>query len=216
MNFNKTPDATPVGVTGTKLTHYCSGWPTLLVRPKNGRSTSRCISTEQYMKRWSRTFTRILLCLLTLVLLTKYALYWWDRNIGNGPIDFYGVVVDDDGNPVVGATVDIRVEAVSMIPLPVARKTKYSLKTGAGGRFSITNEDGDFVLIESIEKRSTRQFGPTNQKDCSFYYGTRVVPDQPDYIPDPNHPHEFQVTTIPDFPPSPISTSQNGKITFLH
>lgn len=77
-----------------------------------------------------------------------------DPITGNASIDFYGRVVDQDGQPVSAAKVVLKI-LVGYLASPTQLGTRYdniTLGTDTGGNFVVTGEHGHSVEIVSIEK----------------------------------------------------------------
>jgi hypothetical protein len=74
----------------------------------------------------------------------------------NVPVDFFGEVIDQDGNPLAGARVQGGVlNAVVIAPVPGGAQDKnipIDQKTDSGGRFEIRDVLGRALQIESIQK----------------------------------------------------------------
>lgn len=93
------------------------------------------------------------------------------------PISLYGKVVDQSGNPIKGAAVEI---GINNNPLPNASGTSYVKTTGADGRFSISShgiayslkasKDGFYSTKESTANRNVvtpaREDAPASSSDA--------------------------------------------------
>ncbi len=76
------------------------------------------------------------------------------QSLKTGKFDYYGKVIDQHGDPVVGATVKVDIGYYPFIPngnFYPSHKTKR-LTTNADGRFSIVGEEGESVSIDLVEK----------------------------------------------------------------
>ncbi len=75
------------------------------------------------------------------------------------PIKFYGKIIDQDGNPLSGAKINVSIQqtlasaptASGDIPLHVNIQ-RFEKESGDDGRFEINNEKGEGVDIESVQK----------------------------------------------------------------
>jgi len=74
----------------------------------------------------------------------------------NKPIEFYGQVVDQDGNPISGVKIKVKVRHWDVkVPAPFGdevRMIPVEKATDLGGRFEIHDVTGDVFDIESIQK----------------------------------------------------------------
>src|SRR5689334_19468157 len=112
--------------------------------------SDRCkprIACSMKQKRWVRRLFRsdlipvvaVLSILIGFIVASPFLL---DALWGNVPIVFYGRIVDDSGNPVVGAEVSMHVLAQKRLHLPVpfaSSQTGWAANatTGVNGRFVI-------------------------------------------------------------------------------
>ncbi len=89
------------------------------------------------------------------------------------PIDFYGRVIDQDSNGVVGALVkaSVRHWALTDTKAPPPDEGQYHFQrvTGGDGRFQIDGETGDAIYVEGVEKAgyelspsTYRNYGPSS------------------------------------------------------
>ena len=76
------------------------------------------------------------------------------QSLKTGKFDYYGKVIDQHGDPVVGATVKVDIGYYPFIPngnfYPSHKKRK--LVTDSEGKFSIVGEEGESVSIDLVEK----------------------------------------------------------------
>ena len=85
----------------------------------------------------------------------------------NSPIDFYGQVIDQQGNPIGGVTIKVYVRHWELTMDAMSRPIRMTKVTDANGRFDIHGPTGDGIDIELIEKArfdlepSQRSFGPS-------------------------------------------------------
>jgi hypothetical protein len=73
----------------------------------------------------------------------------------NAPIKLYGLVVDQDGKPVPGATVKLAVTSHSFLETMIQIKSSKDVLervTDADGRFALLDVAGEFVSIEDVVK----------------------------------------------------------------
>jgi hypothetical protein len=116
----------------------------------------------------------------------------WDRFIGNGPVLFYGKVVDGNGGPLPGVRVTIEIRSVSRTSSPFwpdfTRKAETEVTDG-GGRFSIRASRAKIISIASFEKPGWEPKDGLVGIPTSFEYplrgyeyppGARKRPDNPD------------------------------------
>ncbi len=94
------------------------------------------------------------------------------KEFRNNPLKFYGMVVDESGNPIVNADVSGYVEQEKMIGnLFVFQQTvrhHFSLSTGEQGRFAVYDKTGWRVVVENIRVRGYR-FVADLQPGQTFY-----------------------------------------------
>ncbi len=92
-----------------------------------------------------------------------------DPVTGNATINFWGQVLDHEGNPIAGAQVNLTVDygwTRSPTEGGMAQKT-IALKTDEGGNFAVTNEQGHGFDVKSIEKEGYRL---SNKVSRSYSY----------------------------------------------
>ena len=97
------------------------------------------------------------------------------------PIDFYGVLLDQDGNPVPDANVPYLIYR----PLGISR---YSCKTHADGRFEIHRGKGLMLDIEEISLKGYEYH--ENQNETRFDYETDMTKR---HVPDKANPVVFRI-----------------------
>ena len=97
------------------------------------------------------------------------------------PIDFYGVLLDQDGNPVA----DAKVPYLIYKPLGISR---YSCKTQADGRFEIHRGKGLMLDIEDISLKGYEYH--ENQNETRFDYQTDMTKH---HVPDKANPVVFRI-----------------------
>jgi hypothetical protein len=115
---------------------------------------------------------------------------WWDAMDKADPdfqwkmpIEFYGKVIDQFGQPVAGAEVELNWTTV-IGPIPDPKKSIY---TGTDGRFEVAGIQGKGITISVYKEgydRTRNSFG-------SFEYAAFY--QQNFHVPDPNHPVVFRL-----------------------
>lgn len=112
----------------------------------------------------------------------------------NIPIAFYGKVVDQDGQPLTGAVINMGLSVGELTPVPEApgalllrvRSDKATAETGTNGLFSLVGFSGRGVEIKSIIKKGYKLSDKTR-----LSYIT-VASAQP-FHSDPNNPVVFKM-----------------------
>lgn len=99
------------------------------------------------------------------------------------PISFYGEVIDQNQQPVVGAKVTL-----SWTDLSAAGTSLRELITDEAGKFSLSDVRGKHLLIRSIEKEGY-EYAVTNRD--GFEYSAFF--DESYHIPDPKNPVIFKM-----------------------
>ena len=96
----------------------------------------------------------------------------------NAAIRFYGVVVDEQGNPLRNVKVSwSAMRSGALAPaLGLSTGDKGATATDSAGKFSIENS-GTSLSIDSLEKNGFREARQTNR---TFGYGENAAPHQPD------------------------------------
>ena len=105
----------------------------------------------------------------------------------NGPIEFYGRVLDQDGRPLEGVTVPYEVGSIPFIPIPWGpdNVSKGSTVTDHAGSFSVRGKRGCYLGIDFMSKAGFREPGYRNA-------GFRYEPGSAaSHHPDPAKPVEF-------------------------
>lgn len=93
-----------------------------------------------------------------------------ERNV---PIDFFGRVIDQNGNPLAGVNIsaNTRTIIIGVDDKPYTAFPKTNLVTGASGEFEISGMAGDVLTIESLDKEGY-------EKDPSTLRGFSYDPSQ--------------------------------------
>jgi hypothetical protein len=116
----------------------------------------------------------------------------WDRFIGNGPVLFYGRVVDGNGAPLAGVRVTAEIRSVSRTSSPFwpdFTSESATLITDDEGRFSIRASRARIVSIRAVEKAGWEPKDGLAGVPKAFEYplrgyeyppGARKRPDNPD------------------------------------
>lgn len=96
----------------------------------------------------------------------------------NAPIEFYGLVVDENGSPLSDVEVSWDIlKSWSFAPsLGLPSRANGIIRTNALGKFSV-KETGSSLSIESLMKKGYRQ---GRQMQGSYGYGSKSEPYQPD------------------------------------
>lgn len=117
------------------------------------------------------------------------------RTPENVPINFYGKVIDQQGQPVVGAKVSFDLLTSHIRQIRTSEKP-MTLETGADGRFSLTGVTGYAIDQISIAKEG---YELSQKAPRGFTFGLL-----PDYTPDTTNPVVFKMW------------KQTGKETLTH
>jgi hypothetical protein len=99
----------------------------------------------------------------------------------NAPIEFYGIVVDENGKQLEGVQVlwDV-VKSGSFAPsLGLAARENGSISTSKDGHFTIKNQTGVTLIIKSLTKHGYHE---VNRTVKSYGYGSNSNPHQPDRL----------------------------------
>jgi hypothetical protein len=112
---------------------------------------------------------------------TRLELYGRDLELKNVPINFYGKVIDQDGNGIVGVQIALRVRQWHLDAKWGNTFPKYDRTTDSNGDFSFEDSTGDSLTIESVAKDGYR-LSPRAQ--TGFGYGRVPIP----FHPDPQNP----------------------------
>jgi len=97
----------------------------------------------------------------------------------NIPITFYGKVIDQNGSPVAGAKVDLKV-GIDHFELNTSEEKDYTLEADQNGNFILTNAFGSGFDISSIGKTGYELSKNTQR---SYEYTVGYI-----FHPDPNNP----------------------------
>jgi hypothetical protein len=103
---------------------------------------------------------------------------------GNVPINFYGHVVDQNGDPVAGATVKLEAQA-NYFDENRSEQKPYKLETDQNGGFSLIGAYGAIITVSSIEKE-----GFELSKKTERHYSYTVPAD---FHPNPEKPVVFRM-----------------------
>lgn len=99
----------------------------------------------------------------------------------NIPIDFYGKIIDQDSNPVVGVKIDVTIRQQYVISAILRTSTDKEIPlnvvSGQNGCFVIHGKNGDSVHIDSIQKDGYR-LSPKVEK--TYAYVSSIEPFHPD------------------------------------
>lgn len=106
------------------------------------------------------------------------------RNPVNILLNFYGRVVDQEGNPVVGAKVNLEAQA-NYFDENRSEQKPYTVETGANGDFNLIGAYGAIITVSSIEKDG---FELSKKADRHYSY---TLPA--DFHPDPRNPVIFKM-----------------------
>jgi hypothetical protein len=98
----------------------------------------------------------------------------------NSPIDFWGKVVDQDGQPVAGATVTL---TVNNTPDPYGNLPKVTVLSDANGLFSLTGKNG---LGLAVWASKDGYYSTSTQSAISLNYSLKGGVNQP--FPTQEHP----------------------------
>lgn len=83
----------------------------------------------------------------------------------NGPIEFYGKVIDQHGEPVSEAIIkaNIRYWIMGAPGVPGSRHQEYELVTDKNGQFHVKGRTGDSLTIEKISKDGYKSYSGINK-----------------------------------------------------
>jgi len=100
----------------------------------------------------------------------------------NKPIQFYGLVINQNNKPISGVKVSIKVRHIKVIvPAPwgdEGQMLPIEKETDLSGRFEINGATGDSLTIESVEKTGFKLSPKTENIYC---YSGVAKPYHPDY-----------------------------------
>jgi hypothetical protein len=108
----------------------------------------------------------------------------------NVPIVFYGRVGEQDGTPVSGATIDLRISSSNSHPLSendLHKSQQFQKVTDDNGLFSIDGYTGLFLEVQAISKDGFRSDLKVSR---FFHYSPKYEPGERHY-PDPANPVLF-------------------------
>jgi hypothetical protein len=100
-------------------------------------------------------------------------------------IEFYGKVIDQDGNALAG--VDVTGRTGSKVGFMQDETRSYATKTDANGFFAFSGFNGDGLVIDL--KKEGYNFGSSNRQ---FLYSL-IDPDHKRFLPDKDNPVVFQM-----------------------
>ncbi len=109
----------------------------------------------------------------------------------NQPIEFYGKVIDQDGNPIPGVKVKLSVRWTHEL-LPGTAKDEFSrfeLTTDARGLFILTDTKGSLLSVTALEKGG---YDPSPRATQQSYWYWAATPDRK-YTPDSHQPEIFRM-----------------------
>src|SRR5580704_15398971 len=100
------------------------------------------------------------------------------RKTGNVPITFYGKVIDQSNQPVVGAKVDgYVVTGYLKTPREIGQKVDFvSLVSDSEGKFALENTNGMSIQISSVDKEGYK-LSPKQVKTTYLYNPSEFHPD---------------------------------------
>jgi hypothetical protein len=131
---------------------------------------------------------------------------WWDAmNKADPdfqwkmPIAFYGRVVDQYGQPVTGAEVELNWTTVTG-PIPDPKK---SIFTGPNGQFAVTGIQGKGITISVSKGGYNRTPDWIQSFECAAFFNDNF------YVPDPNNPVLFHLRKILDAEPMYLFKTHN-------
>jgi len=104
----------------------------------------------------------------------------------NQPVEFYGRVVDQDGNPIPGVKVKLSVRWTHEL-LPGTAKDEFNsfeLTTGADGLFFLSNTKGSLLSVAVLEKEGY-EASPAAMRQSYWYWASGLAKK---YTPDARHP----------------------------
>jgi hypothetical protein len=98
----------------------------------------------------------------------------------NVPIDFWGKIVDQDGNPLSGAVIKIGIrEWLVQSPVyPAAKENRHIVQSGPDGVFSLQGGWGDVLGIDEVIKPGYL-LSPKATREFNFKRGGKVAPTAP-------------------------------------
>jgi hypothetical protein len=111
-----------------------------------------------------------------------------DPATGNAPINFYGRVLDQDGEPLAGVkvTFDVRIAYPNAATGMRMGEEKSTPQSDANGNFTLTGMSGYSIKIESVEKIGYKLSDKFNHEYVYSWSGDI-------FHPDPNNPVIFKM-----------------------
>ena|SRR5581483_9254320 len=118
-------------------------------------------------------------------------LRFWDRHVGNVPMQMYGRVIDAQGAPLADVHITAAISRMRWTSHPLAPRMKgesLSLVTDQQGRFSIQISSGKFISLDAFEKPGWQLKNRGARMPTIFQYpllgyeyppGARKRPDNP-------------------------------------
>jgi hypothetical protein len=108
----------------------------------------------------------------------------------NAPIEFYGKVVEQDGTPIAGATIDLTISRLK--PHLLSDKDPHSWQTfqkvtDENGCFSVNEDKGLFLEVKRISKDGYR----SDLKVTPFFHYSATYSTSPKHHPDASKPVFF-------------------------
>jgi hypothetical protein len=100
------------------------------------------------------------------------------KNEWRGPINFYGKVIDENGDPVADAMINF-----GWTDLPPTGHSTAQTKSGVDGRFLLTGKTGKNLLVE-VAKQG--YYTSKQNRDSFTYRG-----NNDNFVPDPQNPQTF-------------------------
>ncbi len=111
-------------------------------------------------------------------------------NDANRPISFFGLVIDQDTNPIPGVKVTLQIRRTKEVgPVGIGDTFDYpTLTTGADGRFTLTGANGAILAVKSLEKPG---YEPSVKALRSSYWYWREPKDA--FHPNAGRPEVFRM-----------------------
>lgn len=107
----------------------------------------------------------IIICSLLSVLVSCNAMLW--HAAYNSDIDFWGQVVDPQGNPISGAKIDVIVYDDSSWSFEGGDDSEFELQADANGSFSILDDRGASIMVKASKQGYTGYIDPKHGGDLS-------------------------------------------------
>ncbi len=98
---------------------------------------------------------------------------------GNPPVSFYGLVVDQDGNPLPAVSADLAIieEYIDPFPEVKTKRTRLQKQADADGRFEVSGGNGKYVAFYALTKQGYEQEYP--EQACGMYGAQSGTPSEP-------------------------------------